>query len=62
MMAILGRMATYSGKMLKWEECLNSEVVESPVDKLTSFQDAPPHKADDNGWYALPTPGKYKVV
>jgi len=62
MTAIFGRMATYSGKLLKWEECLNSEVVESPVDKLTSFQDAPPHKPDDNGWYALPTPGKYKVV
>jgi predicted dehydrogenase len=62
MTAIFGRMATYSGQMLKWDQCLNSEVVESPVEKYTSFQDEPPHKPDADGWYALPIPGKYKVV
>jgi predicted dehydrogenase len=62
MTAIFGRMATYSGKLLKWDECLNSEVVESPVEKYTSFQDEPPHKPGPDGWYALPIPGKYKVV
>jgi hypothetical protein len=55
-------MATYSGQMLKWDQCLNSEIVESPVEKYTSFQDEPPHKPDSNGWYALPVPGKTKVV
>src|SRR5437764_14067707 len=62
MTAIFGRMATYSGQALKWDQCLNSEVVESPVEKYTSFNDEPPHKPDANGWYALPTPGKTKVV
>jgi myo-inositol 2-dehydrogenase/D-chiro-inositol 1-dehydrogenase len=62
MTAIFGRMATYSGQMLKWDQCLNSEVVESPVEKYTSFKDEPPHKPDDKGWYALPIPGKTKVV
>jgi myo-inositol 2-dehydrogenase / D-chiro-inositol 1-dehydrogenase len=62
MTAIFGRMATYSGKLLKWDECLNSEVVVSPVDKISSFQDEPPTKPDANGWYALPVPGKTKVV
>ena len=62
MTAIFGRMATYSGKMLKWDECLNSEVVVSPVEKYTSFDDAPPTKPDADGWYALPMPGKTKVV
>ena len=62
MTAIFGRMATYSGNMLKWDQCLNSQVVESPVEKYTSFNDEPPHKPDANGWYALPTPGKTKVV
>ncbi len=62
MTAIFGRMATYSGKMLKWDECLNSDQVLSPVEKYTSFQDEPPHKPDANGWYELPTPGKTKVV
>jgi myo-inositol 2-dehydrogenase / D-chiro-inositol 1-dehydrogenase len=60
--AIFGRMATYSGQMLKWDQCLNSEKVESPVEKYTSFQDEPPHKPDANGWYALPVPGQTKVV
>jgi myo-inositol 2-dehydrogenase/D-chiro-inositol 1-dehydrogenase len=62
MTAIFGRMATYSGQMLKWDQCLNSEIVESPVEKYTSFQDEPPHKPDANGWYALPVPGQTKVV
>jgi predicted dehydrogenase len=62
MTAIFGRMATYSGQMLKWDQCLNSELVISPVEKYTSFQDEPPHKPDANGWYALPVPGQTKVV
>jgi myo-inositol 2-dehydrogenase/D-chiro-inositol 1-dehydrogenase len=62
MTAIFGRMATYSGQNLKWEDCLNSTIVESPVEKYTSFKDEPPHKPDENGWYALPVPGKYQVV
>jgi len=62
MTAIFGRMATYSGNLLKWDECLNSDVVVSPVEKYTSYEDAPPTKPDADGWYALPTPGKTKVV
>ena len=62
MTAIFGRMATYSGKVLKWDQCLNSERVESPVEKYTSFDDLPPHKPDADGWYALPLPGKTEVL
>lgn len=62
MTAIFGRMATYSGQMLKWDDCLNSQVVVSPVEKYSSFDDVPPTKPDADGWYALPTPGKTKVV
>jgi predicted dehydrogenase len=62
MTAIFGRMATYSGKMLNWDDCINSQVVVSPVDKYTSYNDEPPTKPDANGWYALPVPGKTKVV
>jgi predicted dehydrogenase len=62
MTAIFGRMATYSGQMLKWDDCLNSQIVLSPVEKYTSFDDVPPTKPDADGWYALPTPGKTKVV
>jgi myo-inositol 2-dehydrogenase / D-chiro-inositol 1-dehydrogenase len=62
MTAIFGRMATYSGKMLKWDECLNSENVISPVEKFTSFDDQPPTMPDADGWYAVPVPGQTKVV
>ena len=62
MTAIFGRMATYSGQTLDWDRCFNSEVVVSPADKYTSFDDEPPTKPDADGWYALPVPGKTKVV
>jgi predicted dehydrogenase len=62
MTAIMGRMATYSGKMLTWEEVLNSQVVISPVEKYTSFQDTPPVLPDADGYYAVPKPGETKVV
>lgn len=60
--AIFGRMATYSGQMLKWEECLNSPLVISPVEKYTSFKDQPPVMPDAEGNYSLPIPGVTKVV
>jgi predicted dehydrogenase len=62
MTAIFGRMATYSGKELNWDQCLNSQIVVSPVDKYTSFDDAPPTKPNADGWYDLPIPGRTNVV
>jgi predicted dehydrogenase len=62
MTAILGRMATYSGKVIKWDDALKSEIVVSPVEKYTSFDDEPPTKPDKDGWYALPIPGQTRVV
>ncbi len=62
MTAILGRMATYSGQVISWENAMKSEVVVSPVDQITSFDFVPPSKPDENGYHARPTPGKTKVV
>jgi myo-inositol 2-dehydrogenase/D-chiro-inositol 1-dehydrogenase len=62
MTAIFGRMATYSGKLLKWDDALNSELVISPVEKFTSFDDEPPVKPLPEGGYALPVPGKTQVI
>jgi myo-inositol 2-dehydrogenase/D-chiro-inositol 1-dehydrogenase len=62
MTAILGRMATYSGQPIKWEDALKSDVVISPVEKYTSFEDEPPTKPNADGYYARPVPGKTKVV
>ena len=34
MTSILGRMCTYSGKMIKWDDAINSELVISPVRQI----------------------------
>ena len=62
MTAIFGRMATYSGQVLDWDKCLNSQIVTSPVDKFTSMQDEPPTKPNADGLYNVPMPGQTKVV
>jgi predicted dehydrogenase len=60
MMAIFGRMSTYSGQVLAWDEAFNSQV--SVMPKEFSFQGTPPTLPDADGWYALPMPGKTRVV
>lgn len=62
MTAIFGRMATYSGKMLKWDDALNSDLVISPVDDYTGFDDTPPTLPNEDGSYEIPTPGITQVI
>ncbi|MEM9353344.1 MAG: Gfo/Idh/MocA family oxidoreductase [Planctomycetota bacterium] len=58
--AIMGRMATYSGKLVSWEDALNSEVDLSP--SVYDFAANPPVMPDASGAYPVPTPGKSRVV
>jgi myo-inositol 2-dehydrogenase / D-chiro-inositol 1-dehydrogenase len=60
MMAIMGRMCTYSGKVLTWDEAFNSQV--SVMPKEYSWQATPPTLPDADGWYSLAQPGKARVV
>jgi len=60
MTAILGRMCTYSGKMIEWDEALNSEKVLMP-DKL-DFDAMPKSLPDENGLYKLAIPGQTITV
>ncbi len=60
MTAILGRMATYSGKVVKWDEALNSNIVLVP-EGLTWDSPAPVQPNAD-GTYNIPTPGKTVVI
>ena len=62
MTSVLGRLATYSGKKVSMEDALNSDVIVSPVEKFTSYEDTPPVVPDENGHYPIPVPGKEKVV
>lgn len=56
--AIMGRMATYSGKTISWDEALNSDhqLMPAQVDWNTN----PPSLPDENGLYEIPTPGVTK--
>jgi len=59
MIAILGRMATYSGQMIKWEDALNSNVRLAP-DRYA--WDARPPAMPVNGAYPCAVPGVTKVL
>lgn len=60
MTAIMGRMATYSGKNIRWEDALNSNV------KLTTdaedWNAEPPLQPRADGSYPIATPGVTEVV
>ncbi len=58
--AILGRMATYTGKKITFEEALNSQLHLMP--ETVTWQTTPPSLPDANGAYPIPTPGKTKFI
>jgi predicted dehydrogenase len=60
MTAILGRLATYSGKTVRWDDALNSEVDLSP--KSYAWDADPPVLPDADGYYPVPVPGKTDVL
>ncbi len=58
MMAILGRMATYSGKKITWDEAYNSKVQHMP--SIVTNETEAPVKPDKDGWYPIAIPGVTK--
>ena len=62
MTAILGRMATYSGEVIKWDDALacDKRLVPDPAD--WSWDAMPPSVPDVKGNYAIPVPGVTKVL
>ncbi len=59
MTAILGRMATYSGKTVTWEEALNSNLDLSPAGYTWNSQPQP--QPGEDGTYPIPVPGVTKA-
>ena len=53
--AIIGRMATYSGKEIKWDQALNSDISLMPKD--FAWDAAPPTLPNENGEYPIAIPG-----
>jgi predicted dehydrogenase len=58
--AILGRMATYTGKKITFEEALNSKLHLMPEE--VTWNTTPPSTPDSKGNYPIPTPGKTKFI
>jgi len=60
MTAIMGRMAGWSGQLLKWDDAIASEVAFGREFKDLSGE--PPILPNSEGTYTLPTIGKYKAI
>jgi hypothetical protein len=58
MTAVLGRMATYSGMEVSWDDAVAKGPNEMP--KRFAFDAAPPAMPDKDGNYPVPVPGIYK--
>ena len=57
--SIIGRMATYTGKEITWEQAMNS--TDFLVPENLDWNSAPPVSPDQNGRYPIPVPGRYKI-
>jgi predicted dehydrogenase len=60
MTAILGRMATYSGNLVTWDDALASGLDLSPA--RYAWDAPPPTLPDETGAYAIPMPGSTRAV
>jgi len=60
MTSILGRMATYSGQVVEWEDAINSNIDLSPA--KYDWNANPPVMPNAEGYYPIPVPGVTKVV
>jgi len=60
MLAILGRMCTYTGQMITWEQAMKSQQTLAP--SAYSWDAAPPTVPDADGRYPVAMPGVTKFV
>ena len=60
MTAVMGRMATYSGQVVTWEEATESELALAPA--RYAFDADPPTKPDAEGCYPVAIPGAAKAL
>lgn len=55
LMGVMGRMATYTGQVITWDQALNSKEVLVP--EVLDWHTEPPVKPDADGWYPVAMPG-----
>ncbi len=56
MTAILGRLATYTGRTVTWDEAIKSDTSLAP-EKIAGWDSLPRKLPDGEGLYRLPRPG-----
>jgi predicted dehydrogenase len=57
--SIMGRAAVHTGKIMKWDETLNSEFSFFPEVDTVGYDGPSPIQADDTGHYPVPIPGEW---
>ena len=57
MTSILGRMATYTGKQITWDQGINSMLQLADFDSFDDFNSNAPVEPDMDGYYPVPVPG-----
>ena len=62
MTAILGRTATYTGQVVKWDDELKKNTKLADYKNILTFKDEAPVKPLENGTYLQPVPGKGMVT
>ncbi len=60
MTSILGRMATYSGQVIEWDDAMNSDL--SLMPKKFAWDAPPPVLPDEYGYYPVAVPGVTQVL
>jgi len=60
MTSIMGRMATYSGQIIEWDEAINSDLNLMP--QRYAWDADPPVMPDENGQYPIAVPGVTRVL
>ncbi len=58
--AIMGRMATYSGQEIGWDEAFQSDLKIVPDEQ--GWDMTPPVLPNDDGYYPVPVPGETRVI
>lgn len=60
MTAIMGRMATYTGQVITWDEAMKSSKILMPPE--VTWNSTPPSVPGEDGLYPIPMPGKTQVM
>ncbi len=58
--AVLGRMATYSGKVVKWDDAIKAGPADFPYGQELTMNGTPPVVPDADGNYPVAVPGMFK--